>query len=78
MKTGCGVGCATAAGGESAAAKSSIAAGPSLASRPGLDPHLAAKLPVGTVMGASIAVPRSDYGIGKSRRSCALMQRFSK
>ena len=68
MKTGCGVGCATATtDGESAVAKS-IAAEPSLTSRPGLAANLAAKLPVGTVMGASIAVPRSDYGIGKSRR----------
>jgi hypothetical protein len=43
-----------------------------------LDPHLAAKLPVDTVMGASIAIPRSDYGIAKSPRGrCAVMQRFS-
>ena len=33
-----------------------------------LDPHLAAKLPVDTVMGAFIAIPRSDCGIAKSRR----------
>jgi hypothetical protein len=34
----------------------------------GLDPHLAAKLPVDTVMGAFIAIPRSDCGVAKSRR----------
>jgi len=37
-------------------------------SRPGLDPSEAANLSRRTVMGASIAEPRSAKGIGKSRR----------
>src|SRR5215469_3964107 len=64
MKTGCGVRCATALGGESAVATSSNAAAPRLV----LDPHDAAKSPLRIVMGASIAEPRFDECIGKSPR----------
>src|SRR5215471_19079933 len=64
MKTGCGVRCATVLGGESAVARSSNAVAPRLVR----DPHDAAKSPLRIVMGASIAEPRSDEHIGKSRR----------
>ena len=42
--------------------------GPRLAVGPGIDPRGAATLPGRTMMGASIAEPRTDDGRGKGRR----------